>query len=80
MVDMLESGLILQMRRHHGMILLACFIWARGVILLVVVRIALPREIRGSFVLMGLVLHQNSLSATVVPSRERISVVAPVHE
>lgn len=57
MVDVLEARLVLEMRRHHRMTLLRRFFWAWGVILVVVVRIALPREVCWSFVLMGMVLQ-----------------------
>lgn len=57
MVDVLEARLVLEMRRHHRMALLRRFFWTWGVILVVVVRIALPREVCWSFVLMGMVLQ-----------------------
>lgn len=62
MVNVLESGLVLEMRRHHGMALLRWFFRAWRIIVVVVVHIALPREIRRSFVLMGVVLQYSSIS------------------
>lgn len=60
MVDMLKTGMRGNLRRDHRRILgrgilvrLLRFFWSRGSLIFLVVIVALPSKVFGSFVLMG---------------------------
>lgn len=62
MVDMLIACLMLQMLRYQGSVMRNLFLGRRGpdVVVVVIVQVALPTEIGGTLVLVGLTVLQEN--------------------